>query len=60
MLIPFLPREGLIVSLNDLSNFDRMIAEYQKKFGKPQVAILTDGSRVLGLGDLGINGFPIC
>jgi len=59
-LVPFLPPEGLIVNLNDLLSFNNMLVDYQKRFGKPQIIILTDGSRVLGLGDLGINGFPIC
>jgi malic enzyme len=60
LLAPFLPQEGLIISLDDLSNLDKIFIDYKKKFGKPQVVILTDGSRVLGLGDLGVNGFPIC
>jgi len=55
-----LPPEGLIINLNDLLSFNNMLVDYQKRFGKPQIIILTDGSRVLGLGDLGINGFPIC
>jgi malate dehydrogenase (oxaloacetate-decarboxylating)(NADP+) len=60
-LASFLPHEGLIVNLSsDLLTLDKILIEYRKRFGKPQVAILTDGSRVLGLGDLGINGFPIC
>ena len=59
-LSPFLPREGLIINLSNFSDLDRILIDYQKRFGEPQVAILTDGSRVLGLGDLGINGFPIC
>jgi len=59
-LIPFLPPEGLIINLNDLPNLDKIFATYRKKFGIPQIVILTDGSRVLGLGDLGVNGFPIC
>lgn len=59
-LAPFLPSEGLIIDLNNLSSFNSMLVDYQKRFGKPQIIILTDGSRVLGLGDLGINGFPIC
>lgn len=59
-LAPFFPQEGLIISLNDLSDLDKTLADYQKKNGAPLIAILTDGSRVLGLGDLGVNGFPIC
>jgi len=39
---------------------DQLLLNYKDEFGEPQIAILTDGSRVLGLGDLGINGFPIC
>jgi malate dehydrogenase (oxaloacetate-decarboxylating)(NADP+) len=60
LLAPFLPPEGLIINLNDLTSLDNILASYQKRFGKPQIVVLTDGSRVLGLGDLGINGFPIC
>src|SRR5436305_13589165 len=56
-LAPFLPQEGMIVSLNELSDLGKILADYQKKTGEPQIVILTDGSRVLGLGDLGINGF---
>ncbi|CAJ0761670.1 1730_t:CDS:2, partial [Entrophospora sp. SA101] len=52
--------KGLIINLNDLPNLDKIFATYRKKFGIPQIVILTDGSRVLGLGDLGVNGFPIC
>ncbi|KLL03725.1 MAG: hypothetical protein MRECE_10c043 [Mycoplasmataceae bacterium CE_OT135] len=59
-LAPFLPQEGLIINLNDLPKLDKIFIDYQKKFGEPQIVILTDGSRILGLGDLGINGFPIC
>ncbi|RHZ37238.1 oxaloacetate-decarboxylating malate dehydrogenase [endosymbiont GvMRE of Glomus versiforme] len=59
-LVPFLPQEGLIINLEDLPNLDKMLVNYKKKFSAPQIAILTDGSRVLGLGDLGVNGFPIC
>jgi len=59
-LAPFLPPEGLTINLNDLPSLDKIFANYQKNFGTPQIVILTDGSRVLGLGDLGINGFPIC
>lgn len=59
-LVYFLPKEGLIISLNDLPNLTRVFIDYKKEFGEPKIAILTDGSRVLGLGDLGVNGFPIC
>jgi malate dehydrogenase (oxaloacetate-decarboxylating)(NADP+) len=59
-LVPFLPQEGLIVNSEDMPNLDKIFTDYKKKFGAPQIAILTDGSRVLGLGDLGISGFPIC
>src|SRR5437763_7542873 len=51
-LAPFLPPEGLVINLNDLSNLDKIFITYRKKFGMPQIVILTDGSRLLGLGDL--------
>ena len=55
--------DGLFLSLNDKNDLKRIIKNYQPypqdKSLTPQIAVITDGSRILGLGDLGVNGMGI-
>ncbi|RHZ44942.1 hypothetical protein Glove_707g62 [Diversispora epigaea] len=56
--------DGLYLSINDsLSNLKQIIKNYQPypfdESFTPQIAVITDGSRILGLGDLGVNGMGI-
>ncbi|RIB12154.1 malic enzyme [Gigaspora rosea] len=55
--------DGLYLSINDLPNLTQIIKNYRPyPFNEsltPQIAVITDGSRILGLGDLGVNGMGI-
>ncbi|CAG8470830.1 5293_t:CDS:2, partial [Acaulospora colombiana] len=55
--------DGLFLSIDDLPNLTHMIENYNPyPFDKsltPQITVITDGSRILGLGDLGVNGMGI-
>jgi malic enzyme len=55
--------DGLFLSLNDRSNLTEIIKNYRPypldDSLTPQIAVITDGSRILGLGDLGVNGMGI-
>ncbi|OBZ87729.1 NADP-dependent malic enzyme [Choanephora cucurbitarum] len=53
--------DGLCITLDDLSRLDDILESYKLRSGQtPDITVMTDGSRILGLGDLGINGMPIC
>ncbi|KAL7310288.1 hypothetical protein PS15m_009805 [Mucor circinelloides] len=52
--------DGLYLTLKDLPHLDEIIADYKQRSGEtPDITVMTDGSRILGLGDLGLNGMPI-
>ncbi|KAH9940321.1 malic enzyme [Amylocystis lapponica] len=50
--------EGLYVSLKDKGNIGKVIRNWPR-IDEARIAVVTDGSRILGLGDLGLNGMPI-
>jgi malate dehydrogenase (oxaloacetate-decarboxylating)(NADP+) len=50
--------EGLYVSYLDKGRIASVLANWPRK-PDARIAVVTDGSRILGLGDLGINGMPI-
>ncbi|KAJ1967538.1 hypothetical protein IWQ62_001795 [Dispira parvispora] len=55
--------DGLFISINDLDNLDEIFQNYIAALPEPdllpQITVITDGSRILGLGDLGVNGMGI-
>ncbi|KAG8985427.1 hypothetical protein FRB90_004710 [Tulasnella sp. 427] len=50
--------EGLVISYNDKGRIEDVLQSWPNK-GRARIAVVTDGSRILGLGDLGVNGLPI-
>ncbi|PVV01220.1 hypothetical protein BB560_004372 [Smittium megazygosporum] len=54
---------GLYITLEHLENIDTVLENYKQKFCQgeysPEISVITDGSRILGLGDLGLNGMGI-
>ncbi|KAI8843978.1 hypothetical protein BJ741DRAFT_589708 [Chytriomyces cf. hyalinus JEL632] len=48
---------GLFLSLADQANLDSVISNWPGQ--DPDICVMTDGSRILGLGDLGVNGMGI-
>ncbi|CAG8490250.1 9398_t:CDS:2 [Acaulospora morrowiae] len=55
--------DGLYLSIDDKPNLTQIIKNYRPyPFDSsltPQITVITDGSRILGLGDLGVNGMGI-
>ncbi|KIR70495.1 malate dehydrogenase (oxaloacetate-decarboxylating)(NADP+) [Cryptococcus deuterogattii CA1014] len=52
--------EGLYLSIEDKDRIPEILQEYASKLvTPPQILVVTDGSRILGLGDLGIGGMGI-
>ncbi|RDB28053.1 NADP-dependent malic enzyme [Hypsizygus marmoreus] len=50
--------EGLFVSIKDKGNIRSVIRNWPR-IDEARISVVTDGSRILGLGDLGVNGMPI-
>jgi len=49
--------EGLYLSYSDRGNLTKILRNWPQP--KVEITVVTDGSRILGLGDLGINGMGI-
>ncbi|KAI5121722.1 hypothetical protein M0805_002115 [Coniferiporia weirii] len=50
--------EGIFVSIEDKGNIRNILRSWPRK-EEARISVVTDGSRILGLGDLGVNGMPI-
>ncbi|KAI7831862.1 malic enzyme [Kickxella alabastrina] len=48
--------DGLYISLNEVETLPRLLPTTGDE---PEITVITDGSRILGLGDLGMNGMGI-
>ncbi|KAF8504797.1 malic enzyme [Russula emetica] len=50
--------EGLYISIKDRGRIGEILNSWKHK-SEARISVVTDGSRILGLGDLGVNGMPI-
>ncbi|KAG1729122.1 hypothetical protein EDB19DRAFT_1897278 [Suillus lakei] len=50
--------EGLFISLKDKGKIGNILRNWPLA-NEARISVVTDGSRILGLGDLGVNGMPI-
>ncbi|EIW78465.1 malic enzyme [Coniophora puteana RWD-64-598 SS2] len=50
--------EGLFISIKDKGRVGSVLKSWPKP-NDARISVVTDGSRILGLGDLGVNGMPI-
>jgi len=50
--------EGLFVSIKDKGQIHDVLRNWPH-INEARISVVTDGSRILGLGDLGVNGMPI-
>ncbi|KAF8526126.1 malate dehydrogenase [Gautieria morchelliformis] len=50
--------EGLYVSIHDKGRIEQVLRKWPGGHNA-RISVVTDGSRILGLGDLGANGLPI-
>ncbi|KAG1814218.1 malate dehydrogenase [Suillus variegatus] len=50
--------EGLFISLKDKGRIGNILRNWPLA-NEARISVVTDGSRILGLGDLGVNGMPI-
>ncbi|KAK4685206.1 malate dehydrogenase (oxaloacetate-decarboxylating)(NADP+), partial [Tremellales sp. Uapishka_1] len=56
----FEKHDGLYLSIDDIANLPALLTSFASTLPKtPQIIVVTDGSRILGLGDLGIGGMGI-
>jgi len=50
--------EGLFISIEDIGKIGSILRSWPR-LNEARISVVTDGSRILGLGDLGVNGMPI-
>ncbi|CAM0135247.1 unnamed protein product [Umbelopsis sp. WA50703] len=63
-LAPIGVPDGLYITKDSLNNLPHILQNYSSALSKgaalqPEIAVISDGSRILGLGDLGLNGMGI-